>query len=213
MTDRSVHRQSDLERRYGRLLACYPSDFRREHEQELLGVLLDAARPGQQRPGLADAADLARSALAVRLRPRPGRPRAVAAAARLMRFGGAANLIAWLVVLFSAGTVRLAGTGSSSWPLLQAHIIAIVALGPVFAGLWLILAWANSRGQHWARPAFAVLFAVNTVSLLGWLTEGATRYASADLLSCLVLWLIGLAALVLISLRRSAPYYEQEAAG
>ena len=39
-----------LERRYLRLLACYPRAFRREHEQEILAVLMAGADEGQQRP-------------------------------------------------------------------------------------------------------------------------------------------------------------------
>jgi len=60
---------SALERRYGRLLSCYPAAHRRQHEQEMLGVLMTDARPGQRRPGLAESADLIWGALRVRLRP------------------------------------------------------------------------------------------------------------------------------------------------
>jgi len=42
---------TDLQRRYRRLLAFYPHAFRREHEQEILSVLMDDAEPGQRRPG------------------------------------------------------------------------------------------------------------------------------------------------------------------
>jgi hypothetical protein len=43
-----------LERRYRRLLAFYPRAFRREHEQEILSVLLAGAAEGQRRPRLAE---------------------------------------------------------------------------------------------------------------------------------------------------------------
>jgi hypothetical protein len=45
---------TDLERRYRRLLVCYPRAFRREHEQEILAVLMAGAGDGQQRPRLGD---------------------------------------------------------------------------------------------------------------------------------------------------------------
>lgn len=54
---------ADLERRYRRLLKCFPARYRREHEQEILSVLMAGAKEGQRRPGLADSADLAMSAL------------------------------------------------------------------------------------------------------------------------------------------------------
>jgi hypothetical protein len=58
-----------LERRYRRLLACYPRAFRRENEEEILAVLLACAEEGQQRPGMASSADLIRGAIRMRLRP------------------------------------------------------------------------------------------------------------------------------------------------
>jgi hypothetical protein len=57
-----------LERRYRRLLAFYPRAFRREHEQEILSVLMAGAEEGQRRPRLAEYADLLKSAIFMRLR-------------------------------------------------------------------------------------------------------------------------------------------------
>jgi hypothetical protein len=56
-----------LERRYRRLLACYPRAFRREHEQEILAVLMAGADEAQQRPRLEEAANLIKHALWMRL--------------------------------------------------------------------------------------------------------------------------------------------------
>ena len=58
---------ADLERRYRRLLACYPHAFRHEHEQEILAVLMAGADEGQQRPRLGEAANLIKHALWMRL--------------------------------------------------------------------------------------------------------------------------------------------------
>ena len=55
-----------LERGYQRLLALYPARYRRVHEEEMLAVLMTAAAEGQDRPGLAEAADLIIGALRVR---------------------------------------------------------------------------------------------------------------------------------------------------
>jgi hypothetical protein len=59
---------SRLERRYRRLLAFYPKGFRGEHEEEILSVLMAAAAEGQQRPRLAESADLVANAIVMRLR-------------------------------------------------------------------------------------------------------------------------------------------------
>ena len=53
-----------LERRYRRLLRCYPSGQR----EEMLGVLLAAARPGQRAPGARQTVNLVACGLAIRAR-------------------------------------------------------------------------------------------------------------------------------------------------
>ena len=57
-----------LEGRYRRLLRWYPAWYRDQHEEEMLGVLMTAARPGQRRPGVREAADLLWSAMKIRVR-------------------------------------------------------------------------------------------------------------------------------------------------
>jgi hypothetical protein len=81
-----------LERAYRRVLACYPRSFRRDNEDEILAVLMAAAEEGRTRVGLAEAADLIRGAVRMRLWPAAPRPGAVRAAVRLMWAGAAAEL-------------------------------------------------------------------------------------------------------------------------
>jgi hypothetical protein len=57
-----------LEQGYRRLLAWYPSTYRREHADEILAVLMASAGEGQRRPRLAESADVLWSALKMRLR-------------------------------------------------------------------------------------------------------------------------------------------------
>jgi hypothetical protein len=61
-----------LERRYRRLLRCYPPSHREVHREEMLGVLLATARPGQHTPGLGQTVNLAACGLAIRVRRIPG---------------------------------------------------------------------------------------------------------------------------------------------
>ena len=58
-----------LERGYRRLLAWYPRTFRAEQEDEILAVLMAGAERGQRRPRLAEAIDLIKSAIRMRLFP------------------------------------------------------------------------------------------------------------------------------------------------
>lgn len=84
------------------------------------------------------------------------------------------------------------------------------------AGLWLWLAWANGRGYHWARPAFAVFFGLLTIVVFFGLGQGggedALPYTLPDVIATAVLWLAGLAAGVLILSDAAGPHYQQEPA-
>jgi hypothetical protein len=66
---------ADLERRYRRRLKWFPARYRREHEQEILSVLMAGAKEGHRRPGLADSADLLTSAIFMRWREMTRQPR------------------------------------------------------------------------------------------------------------------------------------------
>jgi hypothetical protein len=57
-----------LEGGYRRLLRWYPPSYRCRHEEEILGVLMAAAQPGQRRPGVRESLDLLWSALKIRMR-------------------------------------------------------------------------------------------------------------------------------------------------
>jgi hypothetical protein len=103
-----VSEQARLERRYRRLLACYPWAFRRENEEEILAVLLACAQQGQQRPGLAPSADLIKGAIQVRLRPARGQPHSVRIGIRLMCAGAAAHLAVLITIVATAGSLRSA---------------------------------------------------------------------------------------------------------
>lgn len=62
---------TELERRYRRLLCLYPSEHREAHQDEMLGVLLAAARKGQERPTIREALDLILGAFAIHIRRIP----------------------------------------------------------------------------------------------------------------------------------------------
>jgi hypothetical protein len=62
-------------RRTRGLLAIYPAEHRRKHQDEMLGVLMTGAHAGQHRPGLRDTSNLIWGALLIRLSPGPARHR------------------------------------------------------------------------------------------------------------------------------------------
>jgi hypothetical protein len=197
---------ADLERGYRRWLRWYPKSFRREHEAEILAVLLAGARAGQRQPAPMECLDLLRSALWMRLRPTvPQSNRPVFAAIKLMYLGGVVELATAITILVTIGDVR-SNVANRNPDLTEGEWHAIVAgqLAPVVVaagiavGFWLWMAWAIGRGHRWARIAFASFFTLNSVGLLHGLIQGSAVYARPDLAIGSVLWLVELAAVALI---------------
>lgn len=190
-----------LERRYRLLLALYPRAFRLAHDDEVLAVLMAGAVDGRRRPGLAESADLIRSAIVMRLRA--ASPRNATWASRLMCIAAALELACVATVLATLGAVK--ADVVHAYPGFAAHWHAYVAtqitplefVAPIIALLWLALAWGNARDYAWARVGVAVLFALTTFSLLAGLAQGSATYAPADLIAGTALWLAALGALVL----------------
>ena len=202
-----------LERRYRRVLACYPKAFRRESEEEILAVLLATAAQGQRRAGLAESTDLLMGA--VRMHFGLSRaPRPVRNAVGLMCAGAVLTLADVATVLVTLGGVRSAAAhdlGAGQWPFVMLTQAGFwLASAPIGAGLWLWLAWANGRGHTWARPAFAAFFGVLAFVPFFGLGEDALPYTLADVIATTVLWLVGLAAMLLIF--SETAYYQQEPA-
>jgi hypothetical protein len=197
---------ADLERGYRRWVRWYPKAFRREHESEILAVLLTGARAGQRRPAPRECLDLLRSALWMRLGPRvPRSNRAAFVAVKLMCVGAVVELAAAVTILVTIGDVRSKvverspGLTEREWQAIVAGQLAPVAVAAGIAvGFWLWTAWAIGRGHRWARIAFAGFFALNTVALLRGLIQGSAVYAPLDLAIGSVLWLVELAAVAYI---------------
>jgi hypothetical protein len=210
--------QARLERGYRRVLACYPRSFRRESEDEIVAVLMSTASAGQRRVGLAEAADLIRGALRMRLRPSRPWPRAVSQAVRLMCAGAIAEVAALVTMIVTTGSVRAAilahdpGFTAADWHGVQTLFLIKEIGTPIGIFLWLWMAWANGRGHDWARAIYAMFFMLLTANLLISLGEAGATYAPADLIAGSVLWAIGLAALVLLCCKQSWSFFRPEPA-
>jgi hypothetical protein len=209
---RGMTEPARLERRYRRLLACYPGTFRRENEEEILAVLLACAQDGQQWPGLAASMDLIRGAILMRLRPPSRPPRTVRAAIGLMCAGAAAELGALITVIATAGSVRSAVAHRYPGLAVAQHAVNVnLVIDYVGASIgivvWLLLTWALVRGRGWARIGLAANLAAMSLSMLIALGQGSAVYAPADLIAGVVEFLIALAASVLLFTGASGRYY------
>ena len=206
--------QARLERAYRRILTWYPRSFRRDNEDEILAVLLDTAAEGQVRVGLAEAWDLIRGGLRMRLWPAMPRPRAVRAAVTLMLAGAAAELAALLTIIATLSSVRavVAARDTAAVHALLVHQVAVLVAAPVAVGLWLWLAWANGRGEDWARLVSVACFMLMSLSVIGVLAQNAVAFAPASMIAAAVVWILGLSSVALIFTPAAGRYYRPQAA-
>ncbi len=206
-----------LERGYRRLLACYPRAYRRENGEEILAVLLACARDGQQRPGLPESADLVKGALRTRLWPAMRPPRTVLAAVWLACAGVAAQLAYLVINVVTAGSVGSAYAREyPPWAAAAVHDSVTVSLvtdrveEAIGIGVWLLLAWALARRRGLARFAVVAWFGLTCFNLLQAAGRGAVVNAPPDMAAGAVIWLLNLAASVLLFTAASSRYYRQK---
>jgi hypothetical protein len=203
-----------LERAYRRILSCYPRSFRADSEDEILAVLMDTATEGQTRVGVAEVWDLVRGAARMRLWPAAPRPRTVRAAVKLMLAGAAAELAAMITVVVTSGAVRaaVAARYPAAVHAVLVHQITMLVGTPIAIGLWLWLAWANGRGEDWARMISGASFGLLTLAVLSSLSQHAATYAPATMIAATIIWAIGLVSLALIFTPAAGRYYRPQTA-
>jgi hypothetical protein len=176
-----------LERRFRTLLRCYPARHRERHQDEMLGVLLADARPGQRWPGPAESASLVAGGLRVRLRTwSPGSAQswrdalAVAsvilpvlfATVAVVSFGLTQWSRAWPGDLLSPTLLTMAAEGPLP-PLLMAVVVLVAGRRTALATVALLAAadiafLVTHWGYPWVGPGEAqglALLAVEAVSL------------------------------------------------
>jgi hypothetical protein len=169
-----------LERRYRRLLRCYPPSHREVHREEMLGVLLDTARPGQRTPGLRQAVNLAACGLAIRVRRIPGWLTADAGQDAL----AVVSLITPALVVILLVLQQAAINAATS------------ARVPVWVPPWQMFLLPPSFGQ-----SVVVMIAWLAVVLLG--LAGLRRTAAAIASISLTLALLALSALLTVFMEQS----------
>ena len=201
-----------LERGYRQILGLYPRSFRGESEEEVLAVLLATSGEGQARVRCAEAWDLIHGALRMRLWPAAPRPRTVRAAVTLMLAGAAAELAVIITVAVTASTVRtaVAVRYPAAVHAATVHQVLIYVSAPVAIGMWLWLAWANGRGEDWARMVSAACFGLLSLVMLGNLSQHAATYAPANMIAASIVWAVGLVSVVLIFTPAAGRYYRPQ---
>ncbi len=142
---------------------------------------------------------------------RPAPPRPVRTAVLLMYTGAALSAVSLIVTVLSFHAIeRVIRNASSTLTAQQVHNDAIVAVtiavveSLIAIGLWLLMAWGNKNGQNWARIVATVLFGLNTLFLL---LSFVRATVSVSLAFSVLVWLIGLGAIVLLWRKESSQYF------
>jgi hypothetical protein len=148
--------------------------------------------------------------------PEPQRsqpPRPVLNAVKLMYVGAGIEVVALIVALLARNSIKSAllklhpnYTAAQLHTAQNVQVISLVVGALIATGLWLWMAWANGRGYSWARILSAVFFGINTLDLL--VSFAAVR-APVTLIIGFVIWLAGLAAIVLLFSREASAFFKQ----
>jgi hypothetical protein len=139
-------------------------------------------------------------------------PATIVNAVKLMYLGAAVSIVSLIISLATAGGLKSAIrkaqpklTPTQVNNTATAIITAAVIFGLLGAALWLWMAWANKRGRSWARIVSSVFFGIATLSAVTSITR------PGDLLTrviTVVIWVIGVAAIVLLWRPESSAYYQ-----
>jgi hypothetical protein len=174
MPERDPAGAAVLERRYRRLLRSYPPAHREFHREEMLGVLLAAARPGQRAPGLRQAVNLAACGLVIRVRRIPGWLAADAGQDALAVVSLITPAVMVIRIALELGATYATWTeGLPFLPSLGQWIVLIIA--------WLAVVLLGLAGRRGAAAAVASLSL--TIAWLALLTAGVqqSNFLSAGL--------------------------------
>src|SRR5215469_15518876 len=128
---------------------------------------------------------------------RPAPPRTVKTAVLLMYAGAAVTAVTLVVTVLTVHSIESTMETRANYTPQQAHqlVIAAIVEALITLGLWLLMAWANRTGQPWGR---------NTIGLLLAFLRGAD---AVNLVFAVVVWLIGLGAIVLLWRKESSQFF------
>jgi hypothetical protein len=148
---------------------------------------------------------------------RPPAPPSIQNAVKLMYVGAGLSAVSLIVGLLTIGSLKSAiqtANRNAAKPLTASElntaeavgIASIVVLGLLGIGLWLWMARANGSGRSWARVVSSVLFGLNT---LGLISVVARPNSVETKIFDLLVWLVGLGAIVFLYRRDSSEYFAQ----
>jgi hypothetical protein len=142
---------------------------------------------------------------------RPEPPATVLTAVKLMYAGAMVSAISLIVTLLTISSLKSAiSKRSPNLTQTQLHtaetaaVAAAVVLGLLGIGLWIWMARANKAGRNWARITATVFFGLDTLGLLASIRQAETIFSRVI---SLLIWLIGLGAVLMLWRKESTDYF------
>jgi len=143
---------------------------------------------------------------------RPEPPQPILNAVKLMYAGAGLSAVSFIVGLVTLGSLKTI-IRQNAPTLTTSQVNSAVTIALVFAGffgllgigLWIWMAWANRGGRSWARIVATVLFGLDTIGLL---SSFARAHTGVSLILTILIWLVGLFAIIFLWNRESSAYYQ-----
>lgn len=139
-------------------------------------------------------------------------PQSVIRAARVMYAGVAASLVGIVIDVLMRHTIQTAiiqhrgkMTTAQVNNVYHAELAVLVIVGLIGAGLWLWMARGCLAGKSWARVTSTVLFGLDTLSVV--IGVAAAPGGGLTRIYGVVVWVIGLIAVILLWQRASSDYF------
>jgi hypothetical protein len=150
---------------------------------------------------------------------RPPIPQSVTRAVQVMYLGALASLVGIIIELLTRHSLRTyihdhstrnghPLTATQVADTYHAELVVLVVVGLIGVVLWLWMAQMNKAGKNWARITSTVFFALDTLGAIGGLAGGALSGGSVNRFYGLVVWVIGVAAILLLWQRSSTQYFK-----
>jgi len=143
---------------------------------------------------------------------RPPAPPSVLRAVQVMYAGAAASLIGIIIDMTTLSSTKSEimrrNPSLTATQVANAEHVAIglfIVSGLLGAGLWIWIAQMSKAGRNWARIVGTVLFAIDTVSVFVGAAAGPGGGASR--VYSILVWVIGLGAVILLWQRASSEYF------
>jgi hypothetical protein len=144
---------------------------------------------------------------------RPPAPASVLNAVKVMYAGAAASLVG-IIIDFATLSATKSAIEKHSHNLTASQInsrqdvlvASFIIGGVISAGLWIFIAQSCKRGRNWARITGTVFFAIATLDTF---VGVAVPVAGAVRFYAILVWLIGLTAVVLLWRRSSSAFFRE----